>query len=275
MTSTIVANVSLLFARVPTAERFGAARAAGFDRVESWWPFATADPSPAEVDAWLRAIDTADVTLTGLNLYAGDMPNGERGVLSHPAREDEFDRSLAVTQRIADATGVDMFNALYGLRVTGVSDETAREVAIGNLKRATEALPDGTMLLEPLSTAANGDAPIASLDDAESIRSAAAASGVGAIGLLFDTFHLAANGLDLVSELQGHAAHIAHVQIADNPGRGAPGTGTIDFPTVLSALAETGYRGGIAAEYAPDDQAVCAADLDRLLELGARSEAVS
>jgi len=267
MTSSIVANVSLLYADLPVLERFQAARAGGFELVESWWPFGTASPSNEEVEALIRAIEEAGVRLVGLNLYAGDMPAGERGVLSHPGREVDLQRSLVATARIAQRTGCTHFNALYGLRVGGVSDEAALDVALTNLRRAGDALEGATLLLEPLSRAANAGYPLESLDDAERVRSMAAAQGIGSIGLLFDSFHLASNGRDLEKEIRRHAAHIAHVQLADNPGRGAPGTGDIDFAEVLRTLSEVGYTGRIAAEYAPGAQTVSASALESALGL--------
>lgn len=267
MTSSIVANVSLLYADVPVLERFQAARAAGFDLVESWWPFDTSSPSNEEVDALLGAIDEAGVRLVALNLYAGDMPAGERGVLSHPGREVDLQRSLSATARIARHTGCAHFNALYGLRIRGVSDEAALDVALTNLGRAATALDGATLMLEPLSSAANVGYPLGSLDDAERVRVRAAEQGIGSIGLLFDTFHLASNGRDLEKEIRNHAAHIAHVQLADNPGRGAPGSGEIDFAGVLQTLTEVGYSGRIAAEYAPGTQTVSARALEAALAL--------
>ncbi|UYO97393.1 TIM barrel protein [Microbacterium sp. M28] len=258
MTSSIVANVSLLFADLAVLERFQAARAAGFHLVESWWPFDTASPSSIEVDAFLRAIDEAGVSLVALNLYAGDMAAGERGVLSHPGREVDLQRSLAATEQIAQNTGCALFNALYGLRLNGVSDEAALDVALTNLTRVAAALDGGTLLLEPLSSAANTGYPLGSLDDAERVRSRAVAEGIDSVALLFDSFHLASNGMDLEAQIRDHAEHIAHVQLADDPGRGAPGTGDVDFPGVLRALAKVGYSGHIAAEYIPGPHAVSA-----------------
>ena len=267
MTSSIVANLSLLYAGLPVLERFRAAAAAGFDLVESWWPFDTASPSNEEVDGLLRAIEEAGVRLVALNLYAGDMAAGERGVLSHPGREVDLQRSLPTTVRIAQRTGCSHFNALYGLRIRGVSDEAALDVAMTNLSRTAAALDGGTLLLEPLSSAANAGYPLESLADAERVRAHAAAHGIDSIGLLFDSFHLASNGLDLEKEIRTHAAHIAHVQLADNPGRGAPGTGEIDFSAVLRTLSDIGYSGRIAAEYAPGEQTVSARALKAALGL--------
>ncbi|MGH9916559.1 MAG: TIM barrel protein, partial [Pyrinomonadaceae bacterium] len=44
---------------------------------------------------------------------------------------------------------------------------------------------------------------------------------------------------------------IAHVQLADNPGRHEPGTGEINYPFVFEALDQAGYDGWIGCEYKP------------------------
>jgi hydroxypyruvate isomerase len=44
---------------------------------------------------------------------------------------------------------------------------------------------------------------------------------------------------------------VAHVQIADAPGRGEPGTGTLDLDRWLDALEAKGYRGWVGLEYRP------------------------
>jgi len=79
-------NCSLLFTEVPVLERPAAARAAGFDAVEFWWPFAEAVPRDRDVDAFVAALRDAGVQLAGLNFFAGDMPGGDRGLVSWPAR---------------------------------------------------------------------------------------------------------------------------------------------------------------------------------------------
>ncbi|HEX7147761.1 MAG TPA: hydroxypyruvate isomerase, partial [Actinomycetota bacterium] len=79
-------NCSILFTELPLLERPAAAREAGFDAVEFWWPFATAVPSDREVDEFVGAVGDAGVRLAGLNFFAGDMPGGDRGLVSWPAR---------------------------------------------------------------------------------------------------------------------------------------------------------------------------------------------
>jgi hypothetical protein len=86
-------NCSILFTELPLLERPAAAKQAGFDAVEFWWPFPVAVPSDADVDAFVRAVRDAGVQLVGLNFFAGDMPGGDRGLVSWPARS----RSSATT----------------------------------------------------------------------------------------------------------------------------------------------------------------------------------
>jgi hydroxypyruvate isomerase len=41
------------------------------------------------------------------------------------------------------------------------------------------------------------------------------------------------------------------MQLADNPGRGEPGTGKIDFSSLLNNIDNMNYQGWIGAEYNP------------------------
>ena len=50
------------------------------------------------------------------------------------------------------------------------------------------------------------------------------------------------------------AARTGHVQIADNPGRGAPGTGTLPLEELLEQLRKAGYEGYVGLEYKPGER---------------------
>jgi hydroxypyruvate isomerase len=250
-----VVNCSILFGELPLLERPAAAKAAGFDEVEFWWPWpGVAVPTEGEVDAFCQALEDAGVQLTGLNFYAGDMPAGERGVLSDPARSLEFRDSVAVLVRIAERTGVKGFNALYGQRVEGVSATEQDRVAAQNITYAARKVAEfgGTVLIEPLARGLNGAYPLETAADAiavvERVREE---GGVDNVKFLFDSFHLASNGEDLGKVVQAYAAEIGHVQLADAPGRDHPGTGDIDFAALLGALDAIGYAGRVALEYKP------------------------
>lgn len=250
----LAANVSIMFTEADLLQRFELARSAGFDAAECWWPFATSAPRRAEVDAFLSAVDRAGVDLVNVNFFAGDMAAGDRGVLSHPDRGQEFLDSLAVISTIADETGCTTFNALFGQRVAGVSPADQDAAATANLRTALAELAprSATIVLEPLTVGENGDYPLTSCPQiADIIKEVLADSAYAGLKILFDAYHLTNNGENLPDSIRQFTPEIGHVQLADAPGRGEPGTGTIDFGGLIKCLDDSGYHGAIAAEYRP------------------------
>jgi len=248
----LVANISLLFAELPYLDRFAAARDAGFDAVETWWPFESAVPPAREVSAFLKASET--IPVTGLNLFAGDMPAGERGLVCRADREDEFLQNIDAVLTIAEATGCRGFNALFGQYRAGEDPAQQYETGIRHLVHAVQAFHEigGTVYIEPLTRGSAGAYPIVTARDAVAVvAEVRERSGLHTIGFLFDTFHLSNNGERLLDVIDAHAADIVHVQLADAPDRSEPGSGRIDFAGVIDALRSRGYPGRIAAEYSP------------------------
>ncbi|WP_433555169.1 hydroxypyruvate isomerase family protein [Pseudonocardia xinjiangensis] len=245
MTTRYAVNCSIIFTELPLLERPAAARAAGFDAVEFWWPFPTATPSTAEVDEFVRAIEDAGVQLTGLNLPAGDMGGGDRGLVSWTGRTEEFRTGVEVTAGIAQRLGTAVFNALYGNRLDGVDPAEQDDLATENLTFAAERL-DGAVVLEPLSGAERY--PLRTAADALAV-----ADRVGApnVLLLADVYHLTVNGDDVDRVIAENGRRIGHVQFADAPGRHEPGTGKIPFDQHLDALTRAGYTGLVGLEYVP------------------------
>ncbi len=245
-------NCSILFTELPLLERPAAARAAGFDGVELWWPFAEAVPADADVEAFVRSIEDAGVQLAGLNFFAGDMPGGDRGLVSWPARSEEFRDNVEVTVGIGERLGCRAFNALYGNRVEGADPAAQDELAAGNLAIAGRAAAriGGTVLVEPVSGAPRY--PLLTAADAVAVIDRVAdRAGVRNLGFLCDLYHLATNGDDLDQAIATYGDRVAHVQIADAPGRHEPGTGALDLDRYLGKLAAAGYRGWVGLEYQP------------------------
>lgn len=242
-------NCSILLTELPLLERAEAAKAAGFDSVEFWWPFATAVPADADVDAFIASIKNAGVQLAGLNFFAGDMPAGDRGLVSWVGRDSEFTDNVAVVAAIGEATGCKAFNALYGNRQDEHTPAEQDELALKNLLVATAGVAPlgGTVLIEPVS--GTPAYPLKTAADALSVVNKVKEAGNGNIALLADFFHLSVNGDDVAAVIEKHAHEFGHVQIADAPGRGAPGTGTLPLGEWITRSRELGYTGGIALEY--------------------------
>lgn len=241
-------NCSILFTELPLLERAGAAQEAGFAGVEFWWPFTEAVPADREVDAFIAAIQNAGVQLVGLNFFAGDMPAGDRGLVSWPGRSAEFRDNIDVTVGIGERLGCKAFNALYGNRIDGVTPEQQDELGAENLRLAAKSAAriGGTVLVEPVSGAPAY--PLLTAADALAVIDRAGAPN---IGLLADLYHLAVNGDDVDKVIAAHTDRIAHVQIADAPGRNEPGTGSLPLLRQLKDLRVAGYDGWIGLEYKP------------------------
>jgi hydroxypyruvate isomerase len=210
---TYTVNCSILLTELPLLERPAAAKAAGFDAVEFWWPFESSVPSDAETTAFERAI-------------------GER-------------------------LGCKAFNALYGNRQEEFSTEEQDDLAARNLAAAAEGVAriGGTVLLEPVSGAPRY--PLLKAQDAlDVIARVKAESGARNIKLLADFYHLAVNGDNVGAVIENHAKEFGHIQIADNPGRGAPGTGELPLGEWIARSRELGYEGYLGLEYKePQDTA--------------------
>ena len=245
----LTVNCSIMLADLPLLERPAAAAAAGFDAVEFWWPFESPVPGDREVDAFLASIADAGVRLTGLNFYAGNMSAGERGVLSSPSKSAAFRSSLESIAGIAERTGCRGFNAQYGLPEEDVAPAVQADCAVENLAEAADAVAHlgGTVLLEPLSGLP--DYPLRTAAECFTVLDRVHGTGRPNIALLADFYHLAVNGEDVPALIAQHAASFGHIQLADAPGRGAPGTGDLPLAEWTASALAGGYSGFISLEY--------------------------
>ncbi|MFE2753318.1 hydroxypyruvate isomerase family protein [Actinosynnema sp. NPDC059335] len=232
-------NLSILFTDLPVLARPAAARAAGFDAVEFWWPFAEAVPPSREVEAFEAAVTDAGVRLVSLNFFAGDLSAGDRGLVAWPGRQSEFRAGVEIAAGIARRLGCRALNALHGNFPT-------TDAALANLAFAADvaAEVDAVVLVEPLS-----GAPDYPLRTAADVLEVVGRVGRDNVALLADLYHLAVNGDDLDAVVSDHVDRIGHVQVAEVPGRGAPGTGDLDVLGYLAKLEANGYRGHVGLEY--------------------------
>lgn len=251
--SDFVANCSMLYADVPALQRPAAATADGYQKMEFWWPFEASVPDGAEVDEFVDAVTESRARVVAMNFTLGDAECGGRGIVSHPDRVDEFSAHLDVVADIVTRLGIRRCNVPFGVYLPQYTAEQQLDTAVTNLSKAGDRLHalGAVPMLEPLSgidnypvvTAAQTVHIISKVDDAMGRR--------GAVGLLADLYHLAANGEQIESVLREHWQRIVHVQVADFPGRHEPGTGQLEIDRYLRLLRDLGYRDEVALEYIP------------------------
>ncbi|WP_151769980.1 TIM barrel protein [Streptomyces abyssomicinicus] len=249
-------NLSMLFTELPLLDRPAAAAAAGFGAVELWWPWpGEPAPAPGRLDALGEALEKAGVRLTGLNFYAGLLPGPDRGALSLPGAEsDRFRANVEAAVEFAGSLGCRALNALYGNRLEGVDPAEQDELALENLAFAARAADriGAVVLVEALNARESPRYPLVSAAGAAKVAHRVdERTGLGNCRFLMDLYHLAMNGEDLPAVIDRYAPVTGHVQIADRPGRGAPGTGRLPLPGLLERLGAAGYDGWVGLEYAP------------------------
>lgn len=238
------ANLSLLFNEVDFLDRFQAAADAGFSGVEYHFPYAW----PAERLA--ERLDRFGLTQILHNLPAGDWSAGERGIACHPARIGEFregvDRGIAYARQL----GCTQLNCLAGIVPQNVAPELAHQTFIDNLRFATTRLEDAgiRLLIEPINTF-----DIPGFYISRTAQAAAVLDEVGSDNLFiqYDIYHAQRMEGDLANTIAAHLPRIAHMQLADNPGRHEPGSGEINFDFLFDYIDRSGYAGWIGCEYLP------------------------
>lgn len=238
------ANLTMLFNEVPFLERFAAAKAAGFEAVEYLFPYAY---DKNELAALLKTHGLKQVLH---NLPAGNWDAGERGIACHPDRVEEFRAGVDQAIEYAKALGCPQVNCLAGKVPAGVTREQAHATFVANLKFAADKLKAAglKLLIEPINSY---DIPGFFLN--YTAQAAAILDEVGSDNLYiqYDLYHAQRMEGELAATVQKHLARIAHVQLADNPGRNEPGTGEMNYPFLFRHLDAIGYSGWIGCEYKP------------------------
>ena len=238
------ANLSFLYQERAFLDRFVAAAADGFRAVEYVSPY----EHPPEVVAATLAEHGLVQAL--FNLPAGDWAEGERGIGCLPDRVEEFRASVDTAIRYGKALGCTKINCLAGIAPRDVDRETLEATLVGNLKYAAPRFADAgiRLLLEPINLRDIPGFYVSTTHHAERLFEAA---GSDNLYIQYDIYHAQVMQGDLMPTYARLRDRIAHIQIADNPGRHEPGTGEINYGYVLSELDRLGYDGFVGCEYKP------------------------
>lgn len=238
------AHLGTLFGELAPLERPAAARAAGFVEIEAWWP-----PAP-EPQSWIDAVRAAGVRAVLVNADGGDLAGGERGYCNVPGREEDVLRAVREAARVVTACGGETVNLLVGR----FDPERAREQQVAHAREVVRAAADEAarigagIVVEHLNRLDVEDPLLGTpVEAAAFVRSV----DHGGVRLLFDAYHAHRAGLDPLAEVGRVAGLIGHVQYADSPGRGAPGTGEIDLARFAERVEAAGYAGPIGLEFVP------------------------
>ncbi|WP_404478437.1 2-oxo-tetronate isomerase [Novosphingobium sp. BL-52-GroH] len=240
----LAANLSMMFQDLPFLDRIDAAAKAGFAAIEYMFSY---DVPAEQVRARLDANGLRHVLL---NSPAGDWAGGDRGLAAVPGRDGEFRGGVQRALDYAGTTGCTMIHAMAGMPPAG-AETAAHHTYLDNLMFAADAAAacDMTVIIEPINTRV--DIPGYFLNGTAQALAVLEACGRPNLRLQYDIYHMQIMEGDLARSIARLLPQIAHIQLADNPGRNEPGTGEIRFDWLLSEIDRLGYAGWIGCEYRP------------------------
>ena len=256
------ANLTMLFNEVEFMDRFAAAAKAGVRAVEYLCPYTYSKELLAE------ALSKHGLTQVLHNVPAGNWADGERGIACLPDREGEFQDGIGRAIEYAKALRCDRLNCLVGITPRAVDPEKIQATLIDNLRFAARALDKARikLLVEPINTYDILGFHLCRTDQTLQVFEAV---GERNLWLQYDIYHMQRMEGELAATIAKHLSRIAHIQLADNPGRNEPGTGEINYDYLFRRLDELGYAGWVGCEYKPKTTTVDGlAWLDRAIKSG-------
>jgi len=238
------ANLTMLFNEDPFLDRFQKAANAGFKAVEFLFPYAH------RAEEIKEQLDLNQLQLVLHNLPAGDWDSGERGIACHPDRVEEFKSGVAIAIEYAKILGVQQLNCLAGKAPSGIDHQILHDTFVSNLMFAAAELKKANLklLIEPINTF---DIPGFFLSTTKQALQILEEVGADNAFVQYDIYHAQRMEGELCNTIEKNLSMIAHIQLADNPGRNEPGTGEINYAHLFRFLDRIGYRGWIGCEYKP------------------------
>jgi hydroxypyruvate isomerase len=241
------ANLSMLFTEVELIDRFAAARAAGFGAVEIQFPY------ELSAEAIRRELDGHGLQLVLFNVPADDLLQGGEGLACVPEKQGRFQEALALAADYAKVLRPGAINILPGRCL----DPSRLDAYLGTFKRNLCLAADAftPLGIKTVFEAINSlDMPGFIIDTSAKMLAVQDALQRADIYLQYDIYHMLRMGEDPATFIAEHVDRIGHIQFADCPGRGQPGTGSADWSAVFSAIDSSAYDGWVGAEYKPSEE---------------------
>lgn len=240
----LAANLSMMFNEVDFLDRFEAAARVGFQGVEYLFPY---DFEAGELADRLKANGLKQVLF---NTPAGDWDAGERGLACNPARVDDFREGVARAIEYAKTLDCGQLHCMAGLTPADVDLEEVRSTYVENLRFAAGEMARAGIkcLMEMINIRDIPGFYLNTSAQAEEIMGEVRSDN---LFLQYDIYHMQIMEGDLAPTMERLLPKIAHLQLADTPGRNEPGTGEINYPFLFAHIDRIGYRGWIGCEYKP------------------------
>ncbi len=233
MTNNISVCIDMMFPAFDFAKRIDEVKKCGIDTVEFWkWTNKNLD----------------DIKGTSVSIFNMDSTDEQlsydlsRGIMN-AGREQDFVKALNESIPVYKALGASAMIVLIGENA-----EYSEENCLKCLLAAKPILEreNVTLIIEPLN---NIDRVGYSMPYAKPVFELIKKVNSPKIKMLYDIYHQNMMGDFDITEVMENISLIGHFHVADAPGRHEPGTGNVDYVSILKAIASTDYDGYIGLEY--------------------------
>lgn len=242
------ACIETLYTELPFLERFQAAKEDGFDAVSFWsW-------TDKDLDQICEVLRRTDIRISGFN-------GGADYSMIDPEQKEEYlaflRQSAAAAQKVGAESLILHSNAL---EMSGfvlhdypeLSDAVKLCTMFDTLKECAKIAEESgiMMCLEPLNVTTDHVGSF--LTSTRTAAELCELIGSPKLKILYNVYHMQLNEGNLCDNIGVYASQIGCVNFADVPGHHEPGTGEINFHTILTLLEQVGYQGSIGYELYPE-----------------------
>ncbi len=238
------ANLSMLFTEKPLIERFKAAKDSGFEAVEIQFPY------ELSAETIFEQLEKYKLPLVLFNVDADDLLQGGEGLAAVPEKMHQFEDVVNQAAQYAKLLKPEFINVLPGCCFDHSRIETYRKTLIENLKTAIRHFSriGISTVFEAINTY---DMPGFLIHSSRQMLQLMSDIDHPKLLMQYDIYHMSKMNEDIHGFINKHAREIGHIQFADNPGRGQPGSGKLNFADIFRTINQSDYQGWVGAEYKP------------------------
>lgn len=237
----LAANISLLYGGVSLSEQLARAAADGFRYVEILAPYDTAPEQLA------RKLTKHGLALVLINTPPTP-PETPMGLAAHPDKTRAFREGMEQAAAVCQATGCRRVHVMTGRRLADYTYSQQIDTLHHNLRWAHTKYPKLGLNLEALNRL---DVPGYLYHDPKQVAAVIDALPDLPVGMQYDFYHVAKEGLSIIDTLSRYYPQVVHVQVAGAPDRHEPDLSRDGVLKGFEWLHQAGYQGYTGLEYRP------------------------
>ncbi|MEM9280504.1 MAG: TIM barrel protein [Verrucomicrobiota bacterium] len=232
------ANMALWYGgkKAPMLEKIEKAHADGFEAIE-FWAYGGED-----IDAIAAKCKELDMKVANFTAWGASITSGEK--------IDDFEAGIKEALTVAKKLNAKKMTVVGHKWAEGVSEKDQIKNYTAALKRVAPLCEEASVMIiiEPFNPVDHGKNLLNGSQLAVEICREVDSP---MIKINWDFYHMQLSEGALITYLERGFDQVGYIQLADTPGRHQPGTGELNYKSILKAAYVLGYRGYVGVECRP------------------------